>query len=70
MNLLVKRSAVYACAALILFSSATGAVFGGIARAASAVSAPVAVIAAGHGALDSGLRGIACGRKECDINLS
>ena len=50
MNLLVKRSAVYAFAALILFSSATGAVFGGIARAASAVSAPVVVIDAGHGA--------------------
>ena len=70
MNLLVKRSAVYAFAALILFSSATGAVFGGIARAASAVSAPVVVIDAGHGGIDAGVRGIESGVKESDINLS
>lgn len=70
MNLLVKRSAVYACAALILFSSATGAVFGVIARAASAVSAPVVVIDAGHGGIDAGVRGITSGVKESDINLS
>lgn len=68
--MLVKRSAVYAFAALILFSSATGAVFGGIARAASAVSAPVVVIDAGHGGIDAGVRGITSGVKESDINLS
>lgn len=65
----LKKGAAALFAAIAILSVATGTIFAGIASA-SAQSAPVIVIDAGHGGIDAGVRGKTSGVKESDINLS
>ena len=65
----VKRGAAALAVAIIILSCAAGALCEGIAYAAT-YSAPVIVIDAGHGGIDTGVRGKTSGVKESDVNLA